>query len=46
MFGAQNPFKVFAQLVGKDYFLNGSVALMGRIRQLLTGKTRVKITGE
>jgi len=27
--GYKTPFEVFAQLVGKDYFLNGSVALMG-----------------
>jgi hypothetical protein len=23
------PFEVFAKMTGKDYFLNGSVALMG-----------------
>ncbi|SMN17345.1 Mobile element protein [uncultured Candidatus Thioglobus sp.] len=27
--GWKTPFEVFAQLTGKDYFLNGSVALMG-----------------
>ncbi|SMN13583.1 Mobile element protein [Bathymodiolus heckerae thiotrophic gill symbiont] len=27
--GWETPFEVFAQLTGKDYFLNGSVALMG-----------------
>jgi hypothetical protein len=24
-----SPFEVFAKMTGKDYFLNGSVALMG-----------------
>jgi len=27
--GWKTPFEVFAQLTGKDYFLNRSVALMG-----------------
>jgi hypothetical protein len=27
--GYKTPFKVFAKMTGKDYFLNGSVALMG-----------------
>jgi transposase, IS30 family len=27
--GYKTPFEVFAELTGKDYFLNGSVALMG-----------------
>ena len=27
--GYQTPFEVFAKMTGKDYFLNGSVALMG-----------------
>jgi IS30 family transposase len=27
--GFKTPFEVFAELTGKDYFLNGSVALMG-----------------
>ncbi|VVH55956.1 hypothetical protein BAZOLSSOX_2579, partial [uncultured Gammaproteobacteria bacterium] len=25
----KTPFEVFAKMTGKDYFLNGSVALMG-----------------
>jgi hypothetical protein len=32
MLGVQDPispFEVFAKMTGKDYFLNGSVALMG-----------------
>jgi hypothetical protein len=27
--GYKTPFEVFAKMTGKDYFLNGSVALMG-----------------
>jgi IS30 family transposase len=27
--GCKTPFEVFAKMTGKDYFLNGSVALMG-----------------
>ena len=27
--GWKIPFEVFAQLTGKDYFLNGNIALMG-----------------
>ncbi|CAC9647892.1 hypothetical protein BPUTSESOX_1217 [uncultured Gammaproteobacteria bacterium] len=27
--GYKTPFEVFAKITGKDYFLNGSVALMG-----------------
>ena len=32
--GYKTPFEVFAKMTGKDYFLNGSVALMGWIRRL------------
>jgi hypothetical protein len=28
-YGYKTPFEVFAKITGKDYFLNGSVALMG-----------------
>ncbi len=31
--GYKTPFEVFTQMTGKDYFLNGSVALMGYIRR-------------
>ncbi|CAC9526915.1 Mobile element protein [uncultured Gammaproteobacteria bacterium] len=27
--GYKTPFEIFAKMTGKDYFLNGSVALMG-----------------
>ncbi len=27
--GYKTPFEVFAKMIDKDYFLNGSVALMG-----------------
>jgi hypothetical protein len=38
--GYKTLFEVFAKMTGKDYFLNGSVALMGWIRLISIFKLR------